>query len=75
MFSGNPNNKFQVDKDGLKTLTVEKLSAGLQSKPGNEMTGMQGRTDLLLRLGDALEAKDDYWGYEGRPGCLIGKFL
>ncbi|KAF4956324.1 hypothetical protein FGADI_3901 [Fusarium gaditjirri] len=75
LFSGNPNNKFQVDKDGLKNLTVEKLAAGLQSKPGNEMAGIQGRTDLLIRLGEALAAKDDFWGFEGRPGCLIDHLL
>lgn len=52
---------------------MEKLAAGLQSKPGNEMAGIQGRTDMLIRLGEALAAKDDFWGFEGRPGCLIGK--
>lgn len=36
------------------------------------MAGIQGRTDLLVRLGEALAAKDDFWGFEGRPGCLIG---
>ncbi|RKL12997.1 hypothetical protein BFJ68_g7379 [Fusarium oxysporum] len=64
-----------VDKDGLKNLTVEKLAAGLQSKPGNEMAGIQGRTDLLIRLGEALAAKDDFWGFEGRPGCLIASSM
>jgi hypothetical protein len=37
------------------------------------MAGIQGRTDMLIRLGEALAAKDDFWGFEGRPGCLIGK--
>ncbi|KAF4978650.1 hypothetical protein FZEAL_5012 [Fusarium zealandicum] len=75
LFSGNPSNKFQVDKDGLKALTMEKLAAGLQSRPGNVMAGMEGRTDMLIRLAGALAAKDDFFGYDGRPGSLIDHLL
>jgi hypothetical protein len=62
-----------VDKDGLKTLTVEKLAAGLQSKPGNEMAGLDGRTELLIRLADALREKSEFFGDDGRPGNMIGE--
>lgn len=72
LFSGNPENKYQVDTVGLKELTVEKLEAGLQSRPGNELAGLQGRTDLLIRLGGALGDKADYFGQDGRPGNMIG---
>ncbi|RCI11369.1 hypothetical protein L249_7661 [Ophiocordyceps polyrhachis-furcata BCC 54312] len=72
LFSGNPDNKTQVDKVGLRSLTVEKLGAGLQSRPGNELAGLEGRTALLIRLADALDEKKDLFGIDGRPGNMIG---
>ena len=73
LFSGNPNNRAQVDKQGLRALTVEKVAAGLQSQPGNEMAGLEGRTELLIRLANALDEKKEYFGEDGRPGNMVGK--
>ena len=73
VFSGNPNNKFQVDKIGLAQLTPEKVAQGLQSRPGNLMAGVPGRADLLVRLSKALDEKKEYFGEDGRPGNMIGK--
>ncbi|KAI5461673.1 hypothetical protein BGZ63DRAFT_509102 [Mariannaea sp. PMI_226] len=75
LFSGNSSNKFQVDKDGLKALTLEKLTTSLQSRPGNEMAGLEGRTEMLVRLASALAAKDDFFGFDGRPGNLVDHLL
>ncbi|PNY18229.1 Uracil catabolism protein 4 [Tolypocladium capitatum] len=75
LFSGNPANKAQVDKVGLQSLTVDKLEAGLQSRPGNELAGLEGRTELLIRLADALDEKKDYFGIDGRPGNMIDHLL
>lgn len=61
-----------MDKDGLRQLTVEKLAQGLQSKPGNEMAGLEGRCELLVRLGQALEEKKEFFGEDGRPGNMLG---
>lgn len=61
-----------MDKVGLQQLTPEKLAAGLQSRPGNEMAGLEGRTELLIRLATALENKE-YFGENGRPGNMVGK--
>lgn len=74
-FSGNPANKFQVDKHGLAQLTVERIAQGLQSKPGNTMAGVAGRTDLLVRLAKALDEKKEYFGDDGRPGNMIEHLL
>ena len=74
LFSGSSDNKFQVDKEGLRNLTPEKVANGLQSKPGNEMAGVEGRTQLLIRLADALEEKKEFFGDDGRPGNMIGTF-
>ncbi|KAI1749143.1 hypothetical protein F4782DRAFT_317541 [Xylaria castorea] len=75
IFSGDPNNRYQVDKDGLRKLTVEQLAKGLQSRPGNEVAGLEGRAQLLLRLGDALAEKKDFFGEAGRPGDMIDYLL
>jgi hypothetical protein len=63
-----------VDKIGLRGLTTEKLAAGLQSTAGNEIAGIEGRTQLLVRLAEALEEKTEYFGSDGRPGNMIGMF-
>jgi len=75
LFSGNKNNKYQVDKGGLQHLTVEKLAQGLQSQPGNEMAGIEGRAQLLLRLGNALAEKQEFFGEDGRPGNMLDHIL
>ncbi|KAK0667065.1 hypothetical protein QBC41DRAFT_229319 [Cercophora samala] len=74
LFSGNPANKYQVDAEGLRQLTVEKLAQGLQSKPGNEMAGLEGRAQLLIRLGEALGNKE-YFGEDARPGNMLDHIL
>ncbi|KAK4137737.1 DUF1688-domain-containing protein [Trichocladium antarcticum] len=75
LFSGNRNNKHQVDKEGLQQLTVEQLAQGLQSQPGNEMAGLEGRAQLLIRLGRALEENKEFFGEDGRPGNMLGHIL
>ncbi|KAK5993776.1 Uracil catabolism protein 4 [Cladobotryum mycophilum] len=75
LFSGNPSNKFQVDKVGLQALTVDKIAQGTQAGPGNELAGLEGRTELLVRLGNALEEKTEYFGVDGRPGNMIDHLL
>lgn len=72
VFSGSKENKYQVDKEGLRQLTVEVMAKGLQSKEGNEMAGLEGRTQLLIRLADALDGNKDFFG-EGRPGHMLGE--
>ncbi|CAJ2506571.1 Uu.00g007080.m01.CDS01 [Anthostomella pinea] len=75
LFSSNPSNKFQVDKDGLRSLTVDQLARGMQSRPGCEVAGLEGRAQLLMRLGTALAEKRDFWGDSGRPGNMIDYLL
>ncbi|KAK8067341.1 urg3 [Apiospora hydei] len=73
MFSGDARNKFQVDKEGLSQLTVEQLAKGLQIRPGNEIAGLDGRAELLIRLGTALQKQRIFFGDEGRPGNMVGE--
>lgn len=73
LFSSDKNNKYQVDKTALRQLTVDQLAHGLQSRPGNVMAGLEGRTSLLVRLADALDERKEFFGEDGRPGNLLGK--
>jgi len=61
--------------EGLQQLTVEKLAQGLQSGPGNEMAGIEGRAQLLLRLGKTLGEKVEFFGEDARPGNMLGGSL
>ena len=74
LFSGNANNKLQVDSAGLGQLTVEQLAEGFQSKPGNQVLGLEGRAQLLGRLGQVLQEKKEFFGEDGRPGNMLGMF-
>lgn len=52
---------------------MDQLAQGLQSRPGNVMAGLEGRTSLLVRLADALDQKTEFFGQNGRPGNMLGK--
>lgn len=49
------------------------MAKGLQSRDGAEMAGLEGRTQLLIRLADALEGNKDFFGADGRPGNMLGE--
>lgn len=74
LFSSDPKNKFQVDKNGLRNLTVESVARAMQSKPGCELAGIEGRTRLLTQLGEALDLQKDFFGDDGRPGNMVGAY-
>ena len=71
LFSSNPNNPYQVDTKGLRTLTVQAMAKGLQVSETNPIDGLQGRTNLLIRLSEALLDKE-LFGSDARPGNMIG---
>lgn len=53
-------------------MTVDQFTKGVQSRTGNELVGLEGRAEMLIRLGDALSQKKEYFGENGRPGNIIG---
>lgn len=69
-FSSNPIRPHQVDSHALKNLTPEKMSEGFQVSEENPMDGLEERTSLLMRLGDAL-LNQEIFGRETRPGCAL----
>lgn len=38
----------------------------------NPMTGLEGRTTLLVSLAAALKQNPEFFGVDGRPGNMIG---
>jgi hypothetical protein len=74
LFSSNPEQPCQVDSAGLKRLTSDKIARGLQVNEENPIDGLQGRTNLLIRLGDAL-LNTEIFGVETRPGNMLDYLL
>jgi hypothetical protein len=72
IFSSSPSEKCQVDAKALKALTPDILSKGLQVSEDNPIEGLEGRTGLLVRLGQALEESKEMFGIEQRPGKMLG---
>ena len=64
VFSSEPEHPVQVDAAGLRALEAERLAAAFQVGPANPLVGLDGRVQLLRRLGEAL-------GPGGRPGDLF----
>jgi hypothetical protein len=74
LFSSHTSQPYQVDADGLRTLTVEKMAKGLQVTAKNPIAGLDGRTGLLIRLADALN-NTELFGADARPGNMLGASL
>lgn len=74
MFSSKPDEPYQVDSEGLKKLTTEKMARGLQVTDENPIDGLVGRTNLLICLGDAL-LNQEIFGPEARPGNMLDYLL
>ncbi|KIW68696.1 hypothetical protein PV04_04620 [Phialophora macrospora] len=69
-FSSDAAQPHQVDAAGLKKVTVETLAKGMQVSETNPMSGLEGRTGLLIRLASALQ-NEEIFGVDGRPGNMI----
>ncbi|KAF8297789.1 DUF1688-domain-containing protein [Clavulina sp. PMI_390] len=74
-FSGNPEDPYRVNAQGLEAFNVEKATAMFQVDIQNPMSGLEGRTNLLIALGSALKSRHDFFGEEGRPGNMIDFLL
>jgi len=70
-FSGDSNNPHQVDAVGLSRITSDRTASAMQVDNSNPMVGIEGRTSLLIRLGDALKANTAFFGADARPGNMI----
>lgn len=77
VFSSDPQHPHRVDPAALSSLTPDKVAEFMQSKPGNQMVGLEGRCTLLQKLGSLLSNGSKYFPAQdpantpSRPGNLI----
>ena len=74
-FSAAPLEPLRVDADMLANLEVTNLERGMQVSDTNPLIGMDGRADLLRRLGRLVASKPDIFGSRDtpRPGGLFDR--
>ena len=73
VFSSNAESPLQADAKGLESLSDQAVRDGLQVSGGNPLIGVEGRADLLRRLGALLASKPEIFGRHDapRPGGLF----
>ena len=76
-FSANAAEPLRADAAVLEKLTVEQLQDGMQVSESNPLVGIDGRADLLRRLGSLVAAKPDVFGMQDtpRPGGLFDQLV
>jgi hypothetical protein len=75
VFSSDAGAPLRVDARGLLRVTPWRLAEAFQAAPGNPLVGIDGRVELLHRLGEALSTQPETFGPLGRPGGLFDRLL
>ncbi|PSB29267.1 URC4/urg3 family protein [Stenomitos frigidus] len=76
VFSSDPKVPLQADAIGLQTLTEDALRNAFQVSAENSLVGVQGRLQLLQKLGDSLQQQPTVFGSQNsRPGLLANYLL
>ena len=75
VFSSDPGAPLRVDAEGLRALTPARLAEAFQIAPDNPLVGVDGRVELLHRLGSALVERPEVFGPLGRPGGLFDRLV
>jgi hypothetical protein len=75
-FSADPRDPLRVDAGVLANFSVTDLERGMQVSHANPLVGIDGRADLLRRLGALVASKPDVFGNRDtpRPGGLFDRF-
>lgn len=73
LFSGDARAPLRVDADVLAKLPLTALTSAFQVSDANPLLGLEGRTDLLRRLGRLVAERADVFGLHDtpRPGGLF----
>ncbi|GGO88478.1 hypothetical protein GCM10011348_44030 [Marinobacterium nitratireducens] len=71
VFSSRRDDPYRVDAQALKRIQVADLAGLFQVSDANPLVGLEGRVQLLQRLGHCLSASPAVFGAGGRPGCLF----
>jgi hypothetical protein len=74
-FSATPSEPLRVDADALANFSVADLERGMQVSDANPLVGLDGRADLLRRLGRLVASKPEIFGGRDtpRPGGLFDR--
>ena len=74
-FSASPREPLRADADVLANFGVTDLERGMQVSEANPLVGLDGRADLLRRLGRLVASKPDIFGSRDtpRPGGLYDR--
>jgi hypothetical protein len=74
-FSVAPHEPLRADAEKLANLNVVDLARGMQVSDDNPLVGLDGRADLLHRLGKLVASKPDIFGTHDtpRPGGLYDR--
>jgi hypothetical protein len=70
LFSSDPDNLWQADATALCGLEVTSLATALQCSSNNVLVGLDGRTELLHRLGAVVAESPEVFGASPRVGNL-----
>jgi hypothetical protein len=72
-FSGDAGDRYRADAATLADLSAGALKRGFQVSGDNPLVGLEGRADLLRRLGRLLASRTDIFGTRDtpRPGGLF----
>src|SRR5690348_16101194 len=72
-FSSSARDPFRVDADKLAEFSASALERGFQVRSDNPLVGLEGRADLLRRLGQLVLSRKDIFGLGDapRPGGLF----
>lgn len=71
LFSSDATDPLRADATALRELDADRLADAFQVGPSNPLVGLDGRVGVLHRLGDALSARPELFGTQGRPGGLF----
>jgi Protein of unknown function (DUF1688) len=75
LFSSDPAQPLRVDAAGLQRLSSMQLAQAFQVTDSNPLVGLDGRVNLLRRLGKALAEQPEVFGKPERVGNLYGYCL
>jgi hypothetical protein len=74
-FSADPHHPLRVDAEVLANISVADIERGLQVSDLNPLVGIEGRADLLRRLGKLVASKPEVFASHDtpRPGGLFDR--
>jgi len=71
-FSSHPSCKYRVDAIGLENLNMNDLEEGFQIQGENKIVGLEGRFQIIKRLGEVMRNSSDVFSEKNpRPGHLL----